>query len=253
MTQSTFSPVVSTLVALVLSAHSASAQDTPPPQVANPSDVQTKSVGFTPPPGAGVDDDSFCQSHWFAFGKCRERSGAGPEILFGVDLGVSAMNEHGPFGFHNGVGSVTNAAPAWGARVGVELFPWLALEAHYLGMYNSAQAQVSPTGNAGFLTSGGEAVVRLTVPLPFVHPYIFGGVGYFDVALVGASGSELHSSSQADIPMGFGFDVPLAYHLSVGAEATYHYQIHESFSSITTNGIDGGDLSTFNVVFRARL
>jgi hypothetical protein len=129
----------------------------------------------------------------------------------------------------------------------------LALEGRYLGMYNSAQASVSPAGSAGFLTTGAAAVVRLTAPLPFVHPYIFGGAGYYDIALVGSSGSELHSSSQCGIPMGFGLDVPLTWHLSVGAEATYHYQIQESYSAVTTNGIDGGDLSTFNAVLRARL
>jgi hypothetical protein len=47
--------------------------------------------------------------------------------------------------------------------------------------------------------------------------------------------------------------VPLAWHFSLGAEATYHFQLHESFSSDTTNGIDGGDISTFDVVMRVRL
>lgn len=197
--------------------------------------------------------DRFCLEHWLATGPCRDRPWDGPEILLGVDLGVSAMNEHGPFSFNDGVGSVTSAGPAWGLRAGVELFPWLALEARYLGMYDSIRASVSPGGSVGFLTSGVSGVVRLTAPLPFVHPYVFGGVAYYDVALAGSSGSELHSSSQAGIPLGFGFDVPLTYHLSVGAEATYHYQIQESYSSVTTNGIDGGDLSTFNAVLRARL
>jgi opacity protein-like surface antigen len=173
--------------------------------------------------------------------------------MLGVDLGVSAMNESGPFGFGNGVGSVTSPGPAWGARVGVEFFPWLALEGRYLGMYNSIQASVSPGGSAGFLTTGAEAVARLTAPLPYVHPYVFAGAGYYDIAFVGSSGSELHSSSQCGVPMGLGLDVPLTWHLSIGAEATYRFQIHESFSAVTTNGIDGGDISTFNAVLRARL
>jgi hypothetical protein len=41
--------------------------------------------------------------------------------------------------------------------------------------------------------------------------------------------------------------------VSLGAEATYHFQLGESFSSVQTNGIDGGDLSTFNLVARVRL
>jgi hypothetical protein len=53
--------------------------------------------------------------------------------------------------------------------------------------------------------------------------------------------------------MGVGVDVPLDYHLSVGAEALYNFQIGESFSGVTTNGIDGGDVSRFDLVLRARL
>ncbi len=53
--------------------------------------------------------------------------------------------------------------------------------------------------------------------------------------------------------MGVGVDVPLNYHLSVGAEASYNFQLSESFSDVTTNGIDGGDVTRFDLVLRARL
>jgi hypothetical protein len=90
-----------------------------------------------------------------------------------------------------------------------------------------------------------------------VHPYIFGGPADYDVHLVGSSaakgGSPLFSSVQPGIALGFGVDVPLTYHLSIGAEATYHFQLGEDYSNDTTNGIDGGDISTFDVVLRVRL
>jgi len=176
--------------------------------------------------------------------------------MFGADVGISKMNESGAFGFNNGVGAVTDAGPAWGVRGGVEFLPWLALEARYVGMYNSTRASVSPAGSTGYFTTGGEAIVRFTAPLPYVHPYVFGGVGYYDNSLIGSSsaraGSVLFSSSQPGIPLGFGLDVPLTWHLSLGAEATYHFLDGESFSAVKTNGIDGGDLSTFNVVLRLR-
>jgi hypothetical protein len=212
--------------------------------------------------GIEADQDRFCKEHWLAMGPCRERKWAGPELMFGGDLGLSTMTETGPFGFNKGVGGVTGAGPAWGVRAGVDLFPWLGLEARYVGMYNSAQGSVSPTGSVGFLTTGGEAVVRLTAPLPYVHPYIFGGIAYYDVGLIGSSsargGSVLHSSSQPGIPLGFGLDVPLTWYVSVGLEATYHFQLGEDYSTDmwTTKGgagIDGGDLSTFNAVVRVRL
>jgi Outer membrane protein beta-barrel domain len=213
----------------------------------------------TPAPSVAdaADHDAFCRDHWLAVTRCHDRPWSGPALVFGADIGVSKMNESGPFGFDTGVGTVTHAGPAWGVRVGVDLFPWLTLEARYVGMYGPVQSSVSPAGSVGFLATGGEAVARLTAPLPYVRPYIFGGVAYYDVALVGSSeakaASVLFSSSQPGIPLGFGFEVPLTWHLSVGAEATYHFMLGESYSNVTTNGIDGGDISTFNAVVRARL
>jgi hypothetical protein len=212
--------------------------------------------------GTEDDQDRFCRTHRLAAGACSERRWAGPELMFGGDLGLSTMTETGPFDFNKGVGGVTDAGPAWGVRAAVELFPWLGVEARYVGMYNSAQRSVSPGGNVGFLTTGAEAVVRITAPTPYVHPYIFGGVAYYDVSLIGSSraqqSSVLQSSSQPGIPLGFGFDVPLTWYVTVGLEATYHFQLGEDFSTDTTTtkggaGIDGGDLSTFNAVVRARL
>lgn len=177
--------------------------------------------------------------------------------MLGLDVGVVRMNESGPFGFGNGVGAVTQAGPSWGLRAGVELLPWLAFEARYVGTYAGLQSSVSPAGTLGFLTTAGEIVARFTAPLPYVHPYILGGVGYYDVTLAGQraakAASPLFSSAQAGIPLGFGLDVPLSWHLSLGAEATYHFQLGESYSLVKTNGIDGGDLSTFNLVARLRL
>jgi hypothetical protein len=76
------------------------------------------------------------------------------------------------------------------------------------------------------------------------------------MALVGGStaqaASVLHSSSQPDIPMGVGVAVPLTWYLSLDVEATYHFQLGESFASVTTNGVDGGDITTFEVALRAR-
>ncbi len=198
-----------------------------------------------------------CRDNWLAFGPCRDRPWEGPRFTFGVDLGVSAMNESGPLGFGVGVGTVTEAGPAWGLRVGVDLLSWVGLEARYVGMYNSVQSAVSPAGSVGFATSGVDALARLTAPLPFVNPYVVGGIGYYDVSLAGSSqarsASVMHPSSQPALVVGIGLEVPLTWRLAAGVEADYHHQSNESYSAVTTNGIDGGDLTTFNVVVRARL
>jgi hypothetical protein len=220
-------------------------------------------AALSPAPSQEVKDpeheqERLCRDRWFGeYRRCRSRRWAGPMLVFGGDFGISAMNEGGAIGFNNGVGSVTNAGPAWGASVGVEVFRWLAFEARYVGMYNSAQSSVSPTGSVGYFTTGGAAIIRFTAPLPYVHPYIFGGAGYYKNALIGSSaakaGSVLLSSSQPGVPLGLGVDVPLTWHVSVGVEATYHFMIGESFSDVTANGIDGGDITTFNGVMRFRL
>jgi Outer membrane protein beta-barrel domain len=212
--------------------------------------------GATTPSGA-AEPEAFCRDHWLAVAQCHDRSSSGLRLMFGLDLGVVKMTESGPFGFGNGVGSVTDAGPSWGVRAGLELLSWLAFEARYVGTYAGLQSSVSPAGTLGFLATAGEVVARFTAPLPYVHPYVLGGVGYYDVSLVGGdaarAASPLFSSSQPGIPLGFGLDVPLTWHLSLGAEATYHFQLGESFSLVKTNGIDGGDLSTFDLVARIRL
>jgi len=256
-----FSTFLVTILAAALSANAALAQDAatrpaPPPRVASlsPAETATPSAAAAPEPSP---DRADCRRDWLAMGRCRDRKWTGPEIMLGADFGLSAMTETGPFGLNKGVGGATEAGPSWGVRAGVEILPWLGVEGRYVGMYNSIQTSMSPAGSVGFATTGGEAVLRLTAPLPFVHPYVFGGVGYYDVALAGSStaqaGTVFHSSSQPGFPMGFGVDVPLTFYLAVDAEATYHYQLHEDYSAVTTNGIDGGDLTTFAVVLRVRM
>jgi hypothetical protein len=208
-------------------------------------------------PSPEDDTASFCNDHWLAVERCRTFVGPYPRFVIGEDIGVSSMNESGPFSFNNGVGAVTKAGPAWGLRLGIEVTSWLAFEARYVGMYNSLKGSVSPAGSLAYFTTGGEAVVRFTAPLPYVHPYLFGGIGYYDNSLAGTSaakaGSPMIATSQPGIPMGVGFDVPLTWHVSVGAEATYHFNLGESYSNLTTNKMDGGDISTFNAVLRLRL
>jgi hypothetical protein len=257
-------PTLPALLVVGLCGRSALAQDTPssPVTPSPPSNIEAAPTLAAPsPPDRLIKDDQdhdrYCSRNWFAIGSCWNRKWTGPELTFGADLGVSKMNESGPLGFGSGVGGVTDPGPAWGLRIGVDFLSWLGVEGRYVGMSDGGQASVSPAGGVGYITTGAEAVVRLTAPFPFVHPYAFGGVGYYDSTLTGSSGaktgSPMFSSSEAGFPMGVGIDVPLTWHMSVGAEATYHFLYQEKFSANTTNGMDGGDLTTFNAVMRMRL
>jgi hypothetical protein len=95
-------------------------------------------VGLLARPAFGMEpaapEEDFCRSHWFAVAQCHDRPSSELRYMFGLDVGVVRMNESGPFGFGNGIGSVTEAGPSWGVRAGVELLPWLAFEARYVGI-----------------------------------------------------------------------------------------------------------------------
>src|SRR5262249_53677815 len=125
------------------------------------------------------DDPGYCDAHWFGVGNCWHHKQRRPMLTLGAELGLGHFVEGGPFGFDTGTGSVTQTGPVWGLRAGVDFTPWLGIEGRYIGMWNSAN------GNQGYVMTGGEAVVRLAIPTPFVRPYVFGGVGYYDFSLVG--------------------------------------------------------------------
>ncbi|HEX4515613.1 MAG TPA: outer membrane beta-barrel protein [Polyangiaceae bacterium] len=195
------------------------------------------------------DDPGYCDTHWFGVGNCWHHRQHRPMLTLGAEFGVGALAEGGPFGFDTGTGSATQAGPVWGLRAGVDFLPWLGVEGRYVGMWNSAN------GNQGYVMSGGEAVVRLTLPTPFVRPYIFGGIGYYDFSLVGhdATGAfALNSSSQAGIPMGVGLEVPLTWHFSLAVEGTYRFQIGENFAT-TNDDIGGADVTTLTGVVKFKL
>lgn len=182
----------------------------------------------------------------------RPRACAYPHLVLGLDAGISHWAEGNPFGFGSGTGSVTSTGPAWGLRVGVELTRWFAIEAHYIGIYNSANASVSQGETRGLLTSAGTGELRFTAPTPIVQPYLFLGAGIYSTSVSGAAATtELFGSTEFGMPVGVGFSVSLPRGLSVGAEATYHRLFGESLSD--NEEIGGGDPFTLNAVLRARL
>lgn len=207
---------------------------------------------------AHADDNDYCRQHWETVGGCFhrvERPRWRPVLTAAAELGASHFNEGGPGSFSDGFGSVTKPGGVWGARIGIDFFSWLGLEARYLGMSNGVHNGLG--GGLDYTTSAGIFDVRIGAPIPYVHPYVFAGIGVYNMHLSG-SGSEraasmLNSSTQAGVPTGVGVDVPLNWHLSVGVEAAYHFQLNESYAHTTVNGIDGGDFSTVTGVFRIRI
>jgi Outer membrane protein beta-barrel domain len=204
---------------------------------------------------ADEDDAAYCREHWFGVGQCWRRPHHHPVLTWGLELGVGHLNEGHPFAFDDGVGGVTSAGPAWGLRLGVDLLSWLGLEARYFGAFNDGKGIVTVGGDVAYLLSSGELVVRLTLPVPFARPYIFSGIGVYNFQLTGTpaarTASLLNSTTQAGVPIGVGVEFPLSWHFSLAVEATYHFQLGESFSSV--DNIAGGDFSTLTGVMRFRM
>ena len=175
-----------------------------------------------------------------------------PTVTFGGELGLGHFVEGGPFGFDSGTGSVTQTGPVWGLRAGLDFLPWIGIEGRYVGMWNSGNSNAS---GLGYVMTGGELVLRLAVPTPFVRPYIFGGIGYYDFTRVGSDptgSSALVSSSQPGVPMGVGLEVLVTKHISLAVEGTFRFQIGESFAP-SNDAIDGADQTTLTGVFKFKL
>lgn len=175
-----------------------------------------------------------------------------PHWVVGLDLGVSHFAEGGPFGFSSGTGSIASTGPAWGLRAGLEIAPWFALEAHYIGLYNRTDTAVSNGERRGLLTTAGAIELRFTVPTPVIQPYLFFGPGIYSTSVSGsAATTQLTGSTEFGIPVGIGFLVPLPKGLSIGAEGTYHRLFGESFAA--DEEISGADPVSATAVLRARL
>ena len=178
-----------------------------------------------------------------------------PRLVVGVDGGVSHYNEGTPVGFGNGIGKHTGTGGVWGLRVGVEAKRWLAFDVHYIGMYNPAKADVSPTGSVGLLANGIVVEARFTIPLDYVQPYAFIGGGVYTTSLTGSrpakDGTLLQGSTHPGVPVGIGLSAPVSPRLSVGLEVVYHRYFGEAFSP--DEEIGGGEPTSASAVLRMRL
>jgi hypothetical protein len=201
------------------------------------------------------DDVEYCRVNWWGVGHCWRRHHRRPALTFGLDFGAGALNEGHPFAFDSGTGSVTGAGPTWGLRLGVDVLSWLGFEGRYMGGWYPGTGAANIVGNVGYFLSSGQFIVRLTVPTPFVRPYIFSGIGIYNFALAGSAAARtaslLESTTQAGIPIGVGVELMLTWHVSVAVEGAYHFQLSEEFSKV--DAIGGADLSTLQAVLRFRL
>lgn len=199
--------------------------------------------------------DPVCRRRNYDLGPCGY-----PRFVGDLEGGFSSFAGGNPLGFQSDFAAHTSFGPSWGARLGIDLIPWVAIEAHYSGMYNAAKPEIAPAGDYGFLTSELTGEVRLTVPSYYIHPYGFIGIGGYatqrsgDQAVLNTPGT-VKGTSGAVVPIGVGLGVPVGYGVSAGFEFTYHALLNDNFDVVQDRNSMAyhAGIFTGNFVLRARL
>ena len=210
---------------------------------------QTTVIATTPAasPG-GVDGDDWC--HYGRHSPCRWR----PRFNLALEGGVAFTGVAGNSVFRSGEqGAGVHPGASWGARGGLEWLSWLGFEARYLGAYHH-NSNTGMADTSRVLTSAGIVVVRVTLPIRFLRPYAFAGVGVYvsSVAMSGPVTPADPTRVRAGVPLGIGLEVPIGWRFAIGVEATYH----RLFGGETTSGaaeVSPRDLVTTNALLRFRL
>jgi hypothetical protein len=136
-----------------------------------------------------------------------------------ADNGFSVGLEGGVMEFDSRA-SLDSSGVSWGLRGGIGLFGPARLEARFL---SAAHNQDTYTASV----REGSAQLRLSmIPHSQTTPYAFGGIGLrmTDNNMPGARPSD----SVLVVPVGAGFDLPLADYLILAPEFTWHHLLGDA-------------------------
>ena len=170
----------------------------------------------------------------------------GLAITVGGQGGVTYFAEGSPFGTAKGIGRALTAGPHLGIRGSLELTRWFAIDAR--GMFTNNEGN-DFVGLGSLTTVGGFGAARFTAPLRYIRPYLFAGVGAYDISAAGTS-TQLIGGTYSAIVAGVGALVPVNRVVDVGAEFGFNYLIGEQLS--TNDRADGGDPCNFSIVAQYR-
>ena len=143
-----------------------------------------------------------------------------------ADGGFSVGLEGGVMEFDSRA-SLDSSGMSWGLRGGIGLFGPMRLEARFL---SAALSQDAYTANV----REGSAQLRLSmIPNSATTPYAFGGIGLrmTDTTMPGARPSD----SVLVVPLGAGFDLPLADYLILAPEFTWHHLLGDAQDPMAPN------------------
>jgi hypothetical protein len=136
-----------------------------------------------------------------------------------ADGGFSVGLEGGVMEFDSRA-SLDTSGVSWGLRGGIGLFGPARLEARFLSATHDQDTHSASVRE-------GSAQLRLAfIPHSSTTPYAFGGIGLrmTDTTMPGAKPSD----SVLVVPVGAGFDLPLADYLILAPEFTWHHLLGDS-------------------------
>jgi hypothetical protein len=123
--------------------------------------------------------------------------------------------------------SHTQNGPVWGVTLNLQPVSLLGVEVGYEGSRNQVNG-ASP--DTALLRNGGFGLLKLSLPLPIIKPFIGLGIGGSYVAVSGASTGGFQNAFVSEIPAAIGVELSL-FNLTAGARATYRYMGSPSFAT----------------------
>lgn len=199
--------------ALTVGAQQAPEDRTPPPSSGSATDEQPapqtlpscppgEQAEAPPPERSSPPPVAHHHNYVFAPQEISLTTGAGPANYFG-----------------SSVNGTIDVGAGWDARATFGARSVLALEAGYVGAFNSVDMK-GTADHARLSSQGLDGDLRVQVPT-VVEPYIFGGVGYNHMQL--ESGSISITDNQVTVPAGGGVTGYIGRHATVDLRGTYRY------------------------------
>ncbi len=138
-----------------------------------------------------------------------------PVTSLEVGLGVSD--------FTQGLDRATDPGAGWDVRAVFGVRSPVGLEVAYIGAMNDLDAVADE--DARLLTTGGEAMIRASLPSP-VRPFVAAGIGVHNHAVVtdiDEARAQFNDSTDIAVPAAAGIQIDLAPNVTLGGRFTYRW------------------------------
>lgn len=122
--------------------------------------------------------------------------------------------------------AIADVGFAFGARAGLQLAPWLGIEAQYLGTARIDDPFITDTLRFDSITGNVKLMARSRLGrVAQLTPYATAGAGayFFSGAATRGPNPVVLPGGRLDVPLGVGLMLDLGPTVSIGAEGKYHF------------------------------